>query len=309
MKICYSLLTIFVITVIATITLWLTHIDRSAPPEQLQINFSATAPHAADSTAPPLRIAVAAMTSPETTEVLYRDLLESIGQRLERPVVFIQRPTYEEVDTLLQQNRIDLAFVCSGSYAFGHDTYQLELLVIPVIKGQRVYRSDIIAAKDSPFNSLESLRGKRFAFTSRSSNSGFLAPCYMLSQRQETPETFFSSIIFSKSHDKSIHAVAQGMVDGAAVDSLILDHMIAAKDRSALAVKVIDSSVDFGMPPVVVPHQLDAQLKTQLRDIFLTIHESTQGRAILDNLRIDHFTLADDHEYDLIREMGRTCKR
>jgi phosphonate transport system substrate-binding protein len=85
--------------------------------------------------------------------------------------------------------------------------------------------------------------------------------------------------------------------------------MIAAKDRSALAVKVIDSSVDFGMPPVVVPHQLDAQLKTQLRDIFLTIHESTQGRAILDNLCIDHFTLADDHEYDLIREMGRTCKR
>lgn len=255
----------------------------------------------------PLRVAVAAMTSPETTRRLYQDLLLHIGDQLQRKVQFIQRPTYTEVDCLLRDNKVDLAFVCSGSYALGHDRFGLELLAIPIIDGKRTYHSDIIVHRDCPHDSLEDLRHSRFAFTSKASNTGYLAPSYLLAGLNQTPETFFSDIVFSHGHDNSIRAVANGLVDAAAVDSLILEHMIHDEDPDALNVRVIERSAEFGIPPVVVPHQLPAELKEQLQRTLLNAHNTPRGRDILRGLRIDHFTLGDDDNYDSIREMARVC--
>lgn len=302
----------YVIVFLALIALiyglfWFSRVTIFSSEKPLHINFSRSAQTDNEPVEDPLRIAVSAMTSPQTTEALYRDLLELIGEHLDKPVAFVQRPTYEEIDDLLKNNRIDLAFVCSGSYALGHDDYGLQLLAIPIIKGQRVYHSDIIVAKDSPLTSLEALRDKRFTFTSKSSNSGCLAPTFLLAQRQETPQTFFASVTYSGTHDKAIHAVAHHICDGAAVDSLILNHMVKEQDPSALNVRVVECSQNFGMPPVVVPPGIAPQLKRDLRDIFLSIHQSEQGRFILDNLGIDFFTLANDSEYDGIREMAQVC--
>ncbi len=47
----------------------------------------------------------------------------------------------------------------------------------------------------------------------------------MLAKIEETPESFFKEYIYTYAHDKSIKAVAQGMVAGAAVDSLIWEYM------------------------------------------------------------------------------------
>lgn len=273
------------------------------------INFDKTViiPH--EHTGPTLHVAVAAMTSPQTTGRLYRDLILLIGEKLHYSAEFIQRSTYTEVDKLLERNEVDVAFVCSGSYALGHNLYGLELLAVPVIDGKTTYNSNIIVAKDSPFQLLEDLRGHRFAFTSKTSNTGCLAPSFLLATQDESPQTFFSETLMSHGHDNSVQAVANGFVAGAAVDSLILNHMIIENDPDALKVRIIHTSNDFAIPPVVVPKQLDPKLKQQLRDFFLTAHQSPEGRKILNALRIDHFTLGNDSDYNSIREMANVCAK
>nr|WP_320049910.1 phosphate/phosphite/phosphonate ABC transporter substrate-binding protein [uncultured Desulfuromonas sp.] len=307
MKHCNVLIILCLIVTSSYILWWFNQESVSHGRQELRIDFSDATQPPPSKQEVPLRIAVSAMTSPQTTETLYRDLLELIGLKIGKPVTFIQRPTYEEIDRMLEENLIDIAFICSGSYVFGHDRYGLELLAIPIIAGSRVYHSDIIVAEDSPFNSLESLRDKRFAFTSASSNSGCLAPTYLLALRQETPERFFSNISFTKTHDKAVHAVAHGLADGAAVDSLILSHMLRENDPSARKVRVVERSQDFGMPPVVMSKELPSQLKQRLRQVFLTIHEDQAGQSLLKKLGIDYFTLANDVEYDGIRTMARLC--
>lgn len=271
------------------------------------INFNETVIPVHTHSGPTLHVAVAAMTSPQTTGRLYRDLLMLIGKKLHYTVEFIQRPTYTEVDKMLEQNQVDVAFVCSGSYALGHDLYGLELLVIPVIEGKTTYNSDIIVAKDSPFQTIEDLRHQSFAFTSKTSNTGCLAPTHLLALQGESSDTFFAKTIMSHGHDNSVQAVANGLVDAAAVDSLILDHMIIENNPYALNVRVINTSEDFAIPPVVVPKQLDPQLKQQLREFFLQAHTTAEGQRILNALRIDYFTLGDDSDYNSIREMERVC--
>lgn len=275
----------------------------------MTINFDETVAVAHKKTGPTLHVAVAAMTSPQTTGRLYHDLILLIGEKLHYNVEFIQRPTYTEVDKLLETNQVDVAFVCSGSYALGHDLYGLELLVIPVIEGKTTYNSNIIVANDSPFQSFNDLRHKRFAFTSKTSNTGCLAPSFLLATDGESAKTFFSETLMSHGHDNSIQAVANGLVDGAAVDSLILDHMISENNPDALAVRVIHTSSDFAIPPVVVPKQLDPELKQQLRNFFLEVHHSDEGRQILSALRIDHFTIGNDTDYNSIREMANVCAK
>lgn len=275
----------------------------------ITINFDKTVNIPHQHTGPTLHVAVAAMTSPQTTRRRYRDLILLIGEKLHYTVEFIQRPTYTEVDKLLEKHEVDIAFVCSGSYALGHDQYGLELLVIPVIEGKTTYNSNIIVAKSSTFQSLEDLRNHRFSFTSKTSNTGFLAPNFLLETHGESAETFFSETLMSHGHDNSVQAVANGLVDGASVDSLILDHMILENNPNALNVRVIHTSKNFGIPPVVVPKQLDPILKKQLRNFFLEAHQSPEGRKILSALRIDHFILGDDSHYNSIREMARVCAK
>jgi ABC-type phosphate/phosphonate transport system substrate-binding protein len=57
------------------------------------------------------------------------------------------------------------------------------------------------------------------------------------------------------------------------------------------------------MPPVVINPELDSQLKRQLQELFLGMHDSDEGRNLLSNLDIDQFKVVPDDLYDSIREM------
>jgi phosphonate transport system substrate-binding protein len=142
-----------------------------------------------------------------------------MGQRLGRPVRLFQR-TYAEVNDLVKNREIDLAFVCAGALVEGEHEFGMQALVVPQMRGETLYYSYLVVNRRSGAERLADLRGKTFAFSDPLSNSGRLVPVYQLALRRETPERFFSRTVFT-SHDNSILAVADGLVDGAAVDSLI----------------------------------------------------------------------------------------
>jgi len=118
-----------------------------------------------DDKRPVLRVAVATMIAPETTRDYYEELVRLIGYRVGCRVIFSQRRTYAEVNTMLKNREVDLAFICTGPYTKGHDEFGLELLAIPIMYGKRVYYSYIITRADSAALSLDDLRGECFAFS------------------------------------------------------------------------------------------------------------------------------------------------
>ena len=142
-------------------------------------------------TRPIMRVAVAAMISPQLTAHYYSDLARVIGDRVGRRVEFVQRKTYDEVNDLLEKRKIDLAFVCSGPYVLGHEKFGMEILAVPQAHGRRVYHSYFIVPRDSPARSLDDLRGKTFAFTDPASNTGCVVPKYVLAQRGEDARNIF----------------------------------------------------------------------------------------------------------------------
>ena len=251
----------------------------------------------------PLRIAVAAMISPEETLSVYQELMDYIAAKLGRPVEIKQRRTYQEVNDMLGAGKLDAAILCSGTYVHAKRQYGVELLAVPVINGSPTYRSYIIVPQSSTAASLEELHRKRFAFTDPLSTSGYLYPVYALVSKGRQPATFFTKTLFTYSHDNSIEAVAEGVVDGAAVDSLIYDYLQITKPALVARTRIIHRSPPMGAQPVGVPRNLDPETKHALRELFLGLDQDPTGRGILKKLGVDRFIAGDDALYDSIRKM------
>lgn len=274
------------------------------------LTFCAREVFATGATPPPkaLRVAVAPMMSPTDTFSSYNRLLKYLGRELGRELDFVQRKTHAEVGEMLRQGKLDMAFICSGPYALD-DPDSRSLLAMPVVQGATTYHSYIIVSGDSKAQSLADLRGASFAFTDPDSNTGYLSAVYMLHQLHSEPRTFFRETIFTHSHDNSILAVRRGLVDGAAVNSLIWDFYAAKRPDLTANIRVLDKSPPFAMPPVVVSSRMDPDLMEALRRILLHMHETAQGKALLDELRIDRFVQPDDGWYATIRHIGDTLNK
>lgn len=252
----------------------------------------------------PLKVAVSAMISSKESIIYYEDLLKVLGEQLNRPIEVIQRKTYSEVNDLLRVNKVDFAFICTYAYILGKREFGLDLLVAPMVNGETTYQNYMIVHKDSGITSFEDLKMKRFAFTDPLSFTGRLYAINKLQEMGYTPEEFFSETIYTYSHDNSIKAVAQGLVDGASIDGLILEYLYTIEPEFYGNVRIIHKSEGFGMPPVVFPPGGDTELKKELQNIFLSMHLNREHKTILDKLLIDQFFIPQPQNYATIEKIA-----
>lgn len=245
----------------------------------------------------PLRVAIAAVISPQGSAEGYAPLLDYLSKKIGRPVERVQRRTYSEVNELVRTGEVDLAFVCTSSYLVGKREFGMKLLVAPQVHNQNYYNAVIIVREDNPAQSLADLRGSVFAFTDPISFTGRMYPTYLLQQMGEKPETFFRRTFFTYSHDAAIEAVVNGVADGASVDKLVLDFALKRNPGLAYKVRVIHTSPPFGMPPVVVNPNLRPQLRAQLTEILLNMHLDPEGRNALKALDYDSFIIVSEEQY------------
>jgi phosphonate transport system substrate-binding protein len=78
------------------------------------------------------------------------------------------------------------------------------------------YYSVILVKADSPYQRLEDLKGKKFAFADPNSTSGHQAPRYFLTEQGYNVDTFFGETVFSGSHENSVMGLLNGTFDAVA---------------------------------------------------------------------------------------------
>ncbi len=255
-----------------------------------------------------VRFAVASVLSPQTTLEHYGALANYLSIRLGRPVELVQGKSYAETNALVRSGDVSVALVCSGAFVMGRREFGMEALAVPVVDGKVTYQSYLIVPSNSNVRTWKDLRQKTFAFTDPLSNSGRLVPVYMLTKMGETPDSFFKNFIFTYSHDKSIQAVAEGLVEAAAVDSLVYNFIIQQDPSLAKKTRIVWESPDYGINPVVVNPGASPQLREELKTILLNMAGDPDGRGILQRLNINAFVTPDPSAYDLIEAMLHDTK-
>lgn len=229
----------------------------------------------------------------------WRDYLQ---QTLKRPVEFVQRDRYRETMDLLQQDKLDFAWVCDYPYvSMGN---QVRLLAVPVNQGRPIYRSYLIVpAKDTHTRSIEDLKGAVFAYADPLSNTGYLAPRFEVKQAGHDPATFFRRTFFTWSHRKAIEAVASGLAQGASVDSYVWQSLEKVNPGLTARTRVVKQSEAFGFPPFVANRSVSQADFDAMRAALLDMNHDLAGRALLAKLNLDGFVAGSPDLYQSVARM------
>jgi len=134
------------------------------------------------------------------------------------------------------------------------------------------YEMEIITYPGSNINSPKDLKGKKLAFTSQTSNSGFKAPSAILkadfnliSKRDFTPT-------FSGKHDNSILGVANKDYPAAAVANSVLKRMLARGIVKSEQLKSIYKSQTFPTTSYGIANTLNPELQEKIQKAFYSFN-------------------------------------
>ncbi len=128
---------------------------------------------------------------------------------------------------------IDVAYLSSTDALRAMEDGAGSIVLAGEIDGKTHYNSYWVTLKDKPYESVEDLRGKRIAFSSRTSTSGYMIPVWDLYKKdlitaEEGPDGFFGSgnVTYGVGYVSAVEHVLRGSAEAAAVSDYVLD-----KDR------------------------------------------------------------------------------
>lgn len=256
-----------------------------------------------------VNIAIASMTSPKETLIYYNELIKYIESKTGYEINIIQKKKYSEINELIEDSKVDFAFICSGALVDIYNHGKINILAAPQIDGKKTYNAYIIINKGSSIESFEDLKGKKFAFTDPISNTGTLYPKQELLRLGVDAKSFFSETTYTYAHDISIEMVNNGMIDAASVNSLIYDYLVLNSSDKISNTKILYVSPDYGMPPVVSPKKLDKKRFKMYQKIFLELENDTTAMEILKKLNIEKYVNANIKEYKSIYSLKEEIER
>jgi phosphonate transport system substrate-binding protein len=235
-----------------------------------------------------------------------RQVLDSLQQQLGMQVKPFVATDYNGVIEALRSKKLDVAYLGPFSYVLANQVAGVEAFAVAVTKktGQSSYKSVIIARKESGIARPADLKGHTFAFVDPTSASGHLFPKSGLLQAGYDPETFFSRVIFSGSHDASILAVANKKVDAAAVADRILASAIAKGQVKQDELEIVWSSNPIPESPMVWRKDLDPALKAKIAKALANVKDLPWG----DQGVLNGFQPTNDAAYDVVRDTAKVLK-
>ncbi len=166
------------------------------------------------------------------------------------------------------------------------------------------YKAVLVSRSDSGIKKVEDLKGKIVGLTDPASTSGNLLPRVSFTDVIGAElEDHFSRVVYTGGHDLSAIAVLEEQVDVAFVATHRLDNVIDRGLAKMEDYNVIWSSPVIPQDPFVVSGKLCSNLIEQIKEAFLTLNKSEQGKVYLKNVNASKFVAMTDEDYDIIRAL------
>ena len=158
-----------------------------------------------------------------------------------------------------------------------------EAILIEVYGGGRKgYYTAFYTRANSPYATIESLKGHNMGFVDPNSASGYTMPVFKLDQLGIKPDTYFGKVLFTGSHDNAMIALAQGTVDVCVnwynddeesnLTKMLTKGMLKRQDGTSMTnadFRIILKSDLIINSPVAVLSDMPDELKQAIRQAFL----------------------------------------
>ena len=164
-----------------------------------------------------------------------------------------------------------LAVACAGFSPF---------TMMASADGSFGYEMEIITYPDSGIEKVEDIKGKKLAFTSETSNSGFKAPSAILKADYGMVAGTDFEPVFSGKHDNSILGVANKDYPAAAVANSVLKRMLQRDVVKTEQLKSLYKSQTFPTTGYGLVYNLKPELQEKIKEAFFSY--PWEGSALLE---------------------------
>jgi phosphonate transport system substrate-binding protein len=247
----------------------------------------------------------------ESAEELLKNLnpmLEMMSKGLDMEVKPFIAADYTGVIEAFRGKKLDAAFLTPASYVMGKKEAGVKVILKSQRNGHPYYYGVIIARKDSGINTLQDLKGKKFAFADPLSTSGHVFPKMMMLQNNINPETDFENVLFAGAHDAVVLSVLNKKVDAGATFSDDKEGKNGSwrrylKPEEADQIKIVAVTDPVPADNICVSADLDPKIADKLANVIIDFGKTEEGKKMMKKLyKFDGYTRATDADYDSVRK-------
>lgn len=251
----------------------------------------------------------------ETTQELdiYDPLLATLKEKTGKSVEFFMPTSYASVIEGMINGWVHVGVHGPNSYVLAREKDpDLEVFATYTkLKGHFQeegpgYRAVLITKADSAFDDFDSMKGSVVGLADPASTSGNLLPRMEFGAALGTGpelEKHFSKVVYTGGHDQSALAVMEGRVDEAFVATHRLDNVIDRGLAKPEDFRVLWESEMVPQDPMVYRGTLCDDLKGQIRDAFLTLHENPDSKPFFDGINSSKFVPMTNDDYALVKRL------
>ncbi len=237
-------------------------------------------PTASNSSTPPpsgqavLRISVLPTQNKAEQEKMIAPLDAHMEKVLGQPVEFLIAESYKDNVDMLVDGRANAAYTGAVSYFEALEQgAKVEPIAAPIDKftNRPWYRACILVPANSPIHTLADLKGKRVAFVSPSSTSGYLMPLAALKQLDIDPEQDFAQVLFGGTHAETEALLEDRQVDAIATNIPSYQKRQTLGKLTPQNTRVLWESAPVPHSPFLISSDLPPDLIEKLKEAFLTV--------------------------------------
>ena len=201
-------------------------------------------------------------------ETAFKPFLDYLGKCTSKRVVYYAVQSNAAEIEAMRAGRLHV-----GGFSTGPTGFAVNLAgAIPfAIKGPEKelqgYNLIMIVKRDSPYQKVGDIKGKKVAHTSPSSNSGHLAPQVLFPPEGLVPDKDYK-VLFSGGHGQSVKGVESGDYDAAPVASDVFTRMATRGEVKADDFRIIYRSPLFPTSSFAYAHDLAPDFAKQLTKCF-----------------------------------------
>jgi phosphonate transport system substrate-binding protein len=201
-------------------------------------------------------------------ETAFKPFLDYLGKCTSKRIVYFPVQSNAAEIEAMRAGRLHV-----GGFSTGPTGYAVNLAgAIPfAIKGTEKelqgYNLIMIVKKDSPYQKIADLKGKKVAHTSPSSNSGHLAPQVLFPPQGLVPDKDYK-VLFSGGHGQTVKGVEAGDYDAGPVASDVFNRMASRGEIKADDFRIIYKSELFPTSSFAYAHDLAPDFAKQLTKCF-----------------------------------------
>lgn len=241
-----------------------------------------------------LNFGVVPQQNPTALAKVWTPVLNYLSQRTGYQLLLQTSKDIPSFNQRLRTGDFDIAYMNPLLYAtnkfHGYDVFAKEK--------DTFLKGIVVVAKNSPYDSLESLRGATLAFPDQDAFAATLLPITHL-QKAGVPVTPF----YVMSHDSVYRAVAKGLYPaGGGVIRTLEQADAAVRDQ----LRILWTSPPFMSHPIAAQSRVPEKIIQKLLNAMVGMHLDPQGMALLKGIGFKGIEPATDNQYDTLRALTVT---